>query len=196
MQIAAAQQEMSAAHVRGAPGVLVSGLVWLIAAWLWQRHGVVNGFYGLFVGGIAIFPVSVLLSRVLFRAPRASKGNPLERLAIESTVVLLAGTLLAWRLLGVAPELAFPAMAVTIGARYFLFRTLYGNPIYWVLGGALVTVGGLVALERITLPVNLALIIGAIEICAAVAILLLGRWVGAGKAGRLVEPSTQAGSGQ
>lgn len=178
MQIAAAQQEMSDAHVRGAPGVLVSGLVWLVAAWLWQRHGVVNGFYGLFVGGIMIFPVSVLLSRVLFRAPRASKGNPLERLAIESTVVLLAGTLLAWRLLGAAPELAFPAMAVTIGARYFLFRTLYGNPIYWILGGAIVAVGGLVALERITLPINLALIIGAIEVSLALVIFLSGTWIG------------------
>lgn len=177
MQIAAAQQEMSTAHVRGAPGVLVSGLVWLTAAWLWQRHGVVNGFYGLFVGGILIFPASVPLSRLLFRAPGASKGNPLERLAIESTVVLLAGTLLAWCFLGAAPELAFPAMAVTIGARYFLFRTIYGNPIYWILGGAIVAIGGLVALERITLPVNLALIIGAIEVSLAMVIFLSGTWI-------------------
>ena len=175
MQIAAAQEEMAGAHVRGAPGVLVSGLVWLIAGWLWARYGVVNGFYGLFVGGILIYPASVLVSRTIFRAPKASPGNPLERLALESTFVLFGGTLLAYCFLRVAPELAFPAMAVTIGVRYLIFRTIYGDPIYWILGGAIAIIGGLVAMTVITLPVNLALVVGVIEVGCSAAILMLGK---------------------
>jgi hypothetical protein len=181
MQFTTAQQEMVAAHVRGAPGVLVSGLVWLIAGWLWARYGVVDGFYALFIGGMLIFPGSLLISRVLFRAPKASPGNPLERLGLESTFILFAGILLAYCFLRVAPDLAFPAMAVAIGARYFVFRTIYGNPIFWVLGGAIAVVGGLVALAHLTLPVNLALVVGAIEVSFSVVIYLLGQFGRAGK---------------
>ncbi len=178
MQFATAQQEMVTAHVRGAPGVFVSGLVWLIAGWLWASYGVVSGFYGLCVGGMLIFPGSLLISRVLLRAPKASPGNPLERLGLESTFILFAGILLAYCFLRVAPDLAFPAMAVAIGVRYFVFRTIYGNPVYWILGGCIATAGGLVALAHLTLPVNLALVVGAIEVSFSAAIYMLPHFMG------------------
>jgi len=66
-------------------------------------------------------------------------------------------------------------MAVSIGVRYLIFRTLYGSPAYWVLGGALAIVGALTALAVVALPVNLALIVGAIEVVMSGAILLLGK---------------------
>ena len=175
MQIAAAQSDMSRAHVHGAPGVFVSGAVWLIAGVLWDRQDVVAGFYALFVGGMLIFPVSLLISRAVFRAPRTTPGNPLERLALESTFILFLGILLAYCFLRAAPELAFPAMAVSIGVRYLIFRTVYGSPVWWVLGGALAIVGALTALAVVTLPVNLALIVGVIEVVMSGAILLLGK---------------------
>ncbi|WP_396594598.1 DUF7010 family protein [Brevundimonas sp. R86498] len=178
MDISTAQRDMASAHVGGAPGVLVSGLVWLIAGWLWMNQGVVNGFYGLFVGGILIFPLSLLASRVLFRAPAGMKGNPLERLALESTFMLIAGILLAWCFLRVAPELAFPAMAVAIGVRYLVFRTVYGSVIYWLLGGALAAFGAWVAMMPTELPMNFALIVGAIEVCFALVLFVTGRAAG------------------
>lgn len=174
MQIADAQQDMATAHVRGAPGVFVSGLVWLIAGVLWERYGVATGFIALFVGGTLIFPGSLLVSRVFFKAPKALPGNPLERLALESTFILFAGIFLAYCFLRVASELAFPAMAISIGVRYLVFCTVYGNPTYWVLGGTLATLGGLVATQALTLPINLALVVGVIEVLLSGAILLLG----------------------
>ena len=174
MHIATAQEEMSSAHVHGAPGVFVSGVVWLVAGWLWTRHGVEKGFLGLFVGGILIFPVSLLLARLVFRAPRTSPGNPLETLALESTGILFGGIFLAYCFLRVAPELAFPAMAVAIGVRYLIFRSVYGNPVYWGLGGVIAMTGGLVAASSATLPVNLALIVGLIEVGFSIALLLHG----------------------
>lgn len=178
MQIADAQQDMARAHVRGAPGVFVSGLVWLIAGGLWARDGVGTGFLALFIGGVLIFPASLLISRVFFKAPRAVAGNPLERLALESTFMLFAGMFLAYCFLRVAPELAFPAMAIAIGVRYLVFGTVYGSRIYWVLGGTLAVLGGLVAARALVLPINLALVVGGIELLFAGAILLLGRQPG------------------
>lgn len=175
MEIAKAQADMRAAYVGGSPGVLVSGLVWLVAGWLWDRSGVESGFTALFVGGILIFPASLLVSRLVFRAPKVATANPLERLALESTFTLFAGSLLAYCFLRVAPELAFPAMAVAIGVRYFVFRTVYGSAIFWVLGGALATLGAAVALTGMALPVNLALIVGALEVAFSALILLFGR---------------------
>ncbi|WP_157072382.1 DUF7010 family protein [Brevundimonas bacteroides] len=175
MDISAAQRDMARVHVRGAPGVLVSGLVWLIAGWLWLNQGVANGFYALFVGGMLIFPLSLLLSRAVFRAPARTKGNPLERLALESTFILFAGILLAWSFLRVSPELSFPAMAVAIGVRYFVFRTIYGSVVYWFLGGVIALLGAAMALTTLELPVNLALVVGAIEVVVSLVLFLSGR---------------------
>lgn len=175
---------MARAHVGGAPGVLVSGLVWLVAGGLWERYSLGTGFLALFVGGMLIFPASLVVSRVLFKAPKAAPGNPLERLALESTFILFAGIFLGYCFLRVAPELAFPAMAIAIGVRYLIFRTVYGSPAYWILGASIAAMGGLVAVGAITLPVNLALGVGAIEVGLSVVILLLGKTVGPGKPSR------------
>lgn len=175
MHIADAQQDMARAHVRGAPGVFVSGLVWLIAGVLWARSGVETGFLALFIGGILIFPASLLIARGVFRAPRATPGNPLERLALESTFILFAGIFLAWCFLRVAPALAFPAMAIAIGVRYLVFGTVYGDRTFWILGGALAIPGGLVAAQVLVLPINLAVVVGALEILFSGVLLGLGR---------------------
>ena len=175
MQIADAQQDMARAHVHGAPGVFVSGLVWLSAGGLWARYGVETGFLALFIGGVLIFPASLLMARVVFKAPRATPGNPLERLALESTFILFAGIFLAWCFLQVAPALAFPAMAIAIGVRYLVFSTVYGDRTYWILGGALATLGGLVAAQVLVLPINLAVVVGGTEVLFSGVLLGLGR---------------------
>lgn len=174
MQITAAQHDMASAHLRGAPGVLVSGLVWLVAGAVWDRYGVSTGFIALLVGGVLIFPLSLLIARLILKAPKGLAGNPLERLALESTFMLFAGMFLAYCFLRVAPELAFPAMAVSIGVRYFVFRTVYGNPIYWVLGGVLAALGGVVAAKAVSFPINLAWVVGTTELLFSGAILLPG----------------------
>ena len=172
MQIATAQQDMATAYVRGAPGVFISGLVWLIAGILWDRAGIVTAFAALFVGGMLIFPASVLVSRLVFRSPPVTPGNPLQSLALESTFGLFGGLFLAYCFLVTAPEFAFPAMAICIGVRYLVFRTLYGLRTYWILGGMVAMAGVVSAMEVLTLPLNLALMVGAIEVILALVILL------------------------
>jgi len=171
--LAAAQQDLSQAYAGGAPGVLVSGLVWLVAGAVWQLHGINAAFAALFFGGMAIHPLGVLIERIAFRAPKATIGKPLEMLAIEATIPLFVGVMIAWVLLVRAPDLAIPTFAAIIGARYFLFRTMYAEIAYWVLGAAILLVAGL-ALFGLALPINLGFLVGGIELVAAAWI--LQRW--------------------
>lgn len=171
--LAAAQHDLARAYAGGAPGVLVSGLVWLIAGAIWQLHGTMAAFAALFVGGMAIHPLAVVIERTAFKAPKPTMGKPLETLAIEATIPLFVGVLIAWVLLVRAPDLAIPTFAAIVGARYFLFRTMYGDIAYWVLGGAILLVAAL-ALFGIFLPVNLGFLVGIVELVAAA--LILRRW--------------------
>ena len=88
--------------------------------------------------------------------------------------MLFAGILIAFALLRAEPDLAFPALAVAVGARYFASRTIYGDVAYWVLGAALVMGGMLSLLHLAPLPVTPVLLVGIVE-CACSAVLLL-RW--------------------
>lgn len=171
--LTAAQQDLARAYAGGAPGVLVSGVVWLVAGIIWQLHGTMVAFVALFIGGMAIHPLAVLIERTTFKASKPTIGKALETLALEATVPLFVGVMIAWVLLVRAPDLAIPIFAAIIGARYFLFRTMYGDIAYWALGGAILLVAGL-ALFGIGLSFNLGFLIGAIELVAAA--LLLRRW--------------------
>ena len=169
MDLTGAQREMSVGHIGGAPGVLMSGLAWLVAGFAWLRFGFDTGFATLFVGGMLIVPGALLIAKVL-GAPRVATANPLNRLALENTVVLFAALLIGYLLLRASPALTFPALAIVIGARYFSFRTLYGNALYWALGAAMGGAGVLAALGWLPPSINLALLVGAIELVFAVAI--------------------------
>jgi hypothetical protein len=170
---------MRRAYVGGGPGVLVSGLVWAITGGIWTRYPLATAFAALFIGGVLIFPLSVALSRALFRAAPAAKGNPLERLGLETTFVLIAGIMVAYVLLQVAPAYAIPAFAIIMGARYFAFATVYANLVYWVLGGAIAALGAASVLHILAPPGNLALSVGAVELVFSAIILLTRRQAGA-----------------
>ena len=167
MELKTAQSEMRAAHVGGAPGVLVSGIVWVIAGLIGLRVDVTHAFTVLFFGGIVIVPVALFIARVMLRAPKPVGENPLDRLGLETTFFLFAGLLIAYALLPLNPVAVFPIMAVIIGARYFTFRTIYGEAVYWVLGAALIAVGGS-ALFGYTWPTNIAVVAGFVEVVFAV----------------------------
>jgi hypothetical protein len=172
MELKAAQSAMRNAHVGGAPGVFVSGIVWIIAGLVWLRLDVPHAFTVLFFGGMAIVPLAILIARVILRAPKPLGKNPLDRLALESTMFLFAGLLIAYALLRLNPAAVFPIMAVTIGARYFTFGTIYGEAVYWVVGGALIAVGSSALLGFIAWPLNVAVVAGFLEVGFAAFLLI------------------------
>lgn len=164
MDIAFAQKEMRTGYAGGAPGVLVSGLVWLVAGYVWASKGIAPAFLALFIGGMAIFPVSTLIARKMMGAPKIGEANPLNRLALESTFVLMAGILIGYVLLVKQPELAIPAVSLVMGARYFVFASVYGRMIFWPLAGVICAVGSLALLGLTVLPGNVAFHVGSVEI--------------------------------
>lgn len=128
----------------------------------------------LFAGGLFIFPLSLLISRVLFRREKETAGNPLGMTALESTIAMIAGLFGAYLFLRHDEAFVFPFAAIAVGTHYFAFRTVYGDKLFWVLGAALTAVG----LWRILgkpVPGGVILWVAAVELVFGVILTLRSR---------------------
>jgi len=141
MNFLEAQRDMRRAYADGGPGVIVSGLVWLAAAFVQQNRGTGLAFVVLFIGGFFIFPVSTLISRFVFRRLKETADNPLGMTALEGTIAMIGGLFGAWLFLKFNPAFVFPFAAIVVGTHYAVFKTVYGNSLFWVLGAILTAVG-------------------------------------------------------
>lgn len=172
-----AQREMRHVYYHGAPGVLTSGLVWLMAALVVVGKGPAVAMWALFFGGICIFPLSVLFTRMLGRPGKHTAGNPLGVLAMASTLWMIMCIPLAFGVALYRIEWFFPAMLLIIGGRYLTFATLYGGYFYWVVGAALGAAGWFLGTANAT-PLAGALAGAGIEIVFAGILFVLIRRAG------------------
>lgn len=129
---------MRAAYFGGATGAIASATAWLSAALVVTFVGPGSGIVTLIFAGMLIFPVSVLLSKVLGRTGKHAKNNPLAPLAIYGTIWMLLCIPIALGASLHRIEWFFPAMLLVIGGRYLTFQTLYGSRIYLAFGASLV----------------------------------------------------------
>lgn len=165
MIVVDAQRDLQRAYVGGGPGTVISGVIWLVAALIAATRGLGPGFVALFFGGMLIFPLAKLASRLAFGRAAEAQGNPFGRMIAESTAALVAGLFVAWLMLALRPALAFPVAAMAVGTRYVLFHTAYGDRTYWVLGGMV----SLIGLAGILVPATrdgTALLVGLVEVMA------------------------------
>ncbi len=137
MNIADAQRDMRHAYFDGAPGVLASGLVWLMAGAVALAKGADASIVALFIGGIFIHPVAMAISKLVGRPGNHTRGNPLGPLAMEGTIFMLMCLPLVYGLSRWRLEYFFPAMLMVIGGRYLTFATLYGKRVFWAFGAVL-----------------------------------------------------------
>lgn len=162
-----AQADMRDAYLDGLCGVLVSGSVWAAAAVQTQLAGFERGMWTLFIGGMAIHPLSVLLCKLMGRRGAHRQGNPLGRSALESVGWLMCCLPLAWAIGGLKPEWFFPGMMLIIGGRYLGFATWYARPQYWI-GGAGIALAGLASVMlKLPPPVAAGLCAGLEFVLAA-----------------------------
>ncbi|HEY7883325.1 MAG TPA: hypothetical protein VIC08_00075 [Cellvibrionaceae bacterium] len=158
--IADAQQDMREAYCGGAPGVVSSATAWFLAAMVALLASPFAGVLTLIFGGMLIFPVSVLLCKIMGRSGKHSKNNPLAPLAIEGTIWMLISIPVAVAAAMFKIEWFFPAMLVVISGRYLTFCTLYGMRIYWLFGAALLLASAsMIAIEA---PVFLGAFAGSL----------------------------------
>lgn len=177
MALTQAQADMRRAHVNGGAGVLVSGLVWLLAGAVLAVADERTAFIVLFIAGMAIAPLAQLATRFVFRAPAATTGKRLERIALVTVPILLAGFYLGWRGMADAPERAVPIVAVAVGVRYLAFPIMFASRAFLVLGAVFIALGWLGMAGAGALPVNIALVLGLVEL--AVGAWLWRQWHGA-----------------
>ena len=161
------QREMRHAYYDGAPGVLVSGLVWITAALVCHQLGMHKAVWTLFIGGALIHPIGTIVEKALGRPAKTSKANALHQLAMASTIWLIVCCAMAYGLYLLKPELFFPAMMATIGCRYLVFATLYGRFVFWTFGGTLL-VAAYLAYHFTVPPAAAAGLGGSIEIFFAI----------------------------
>jgi hypothetical protein len=158
-ELAAAQRDMRAAYLFGAPGMLASALDWAVAGgvatWDTPRHAV----WALFIGGVFIHPVGSLFARLLGAKGTHTPGNPLASLAMATTIWMIMMLTLAYGVSLLRIELFFPAMLFVIGGRYLCLATLYDSRLYWACGAVLALAG--YALARLNAPFALGGFTGA-----------------------------------
>jgi hypothetical protein len=175
MDITDHQRDMRDAFGGGGPGVVASGLVWsaagIVAALATFRLSIIVFFFA----GMAIQPLAILGSKAIRRRGAAAKGNPFTALALESTVMLFAGLVIAYATARSNPGAFYPIMLLVIGARYFTFATIYGNRLFWVLGGVLALIGGATIAVVAVAPSVAAIAGGAVEIVFGLALLMRDR---------------------
>lgn len=160
------QLEMRHAYYDGAPGILVSGLVWVTAALVTYQLGMYKGVWTLLIGGALIHPIGTLVEKAAGRPAKTGKANALNQLAAASTVWLILCCAMAYGLYLLKPALFFPAMMATIGCRYLVFATLFGRPIFWTFGGSLIVAANILFFLAVP-PAIAAGVCGLIEVVFA-----------------------------
>lgn len=148
MTVQQAQLDMRRGYYSGATGIIASALAWAVAAGVSAGMSPTHGIWALLIGGMLIFPLGLLLCRLLGATGAHSKGNPLGQLAGASTFWLIFSLPLAYGLGLSNPSWFFLAMLLTIGGRYLVFGTLYGMRLYWALGLVLAAAAVGLALTR------------------------------------------------
>lgn len=171
------QQDMRNAYASGATGALASGLIWTLAGVVGLFVSQTASMLTLFFGGMLIFPLSVLLSKLLKRSGKHDPNNAMRHLAIEGLGVLFAGLFIAFVVAQSNTLLFFPIMLLIIGASYLTFQSIYGLRTYWLLGGSLMLAGFLLTIFPSPFIVG-AFIGGGIEIVFAGLIYAQGRKAG------------------
>jgi len=141
MNISEAQKDMRTAYYGGGTGAIASGLIWLIAGVMAWQGEIMNSMLLFFIGGMFIFPASILISKLFKRSGKHQKANPLAKLSIETTVLIFVGLFIAYTMYHSFGDWFYSIMAMIIGGRYLMFQSVYGMKVYWLLGGLMILAG-------------------------------------------------------
>lgn len=160
------QGEMRHAHYDGAPGIFVSGVVWVSAAFVCNLIGINQAVWTLLIGGALIHPITIIVTKLLGRSAKTSKTNALNQLAMASTIWLILCCAMAYGLFLLKQELFFPVMMATIGCRYLIFASIFGRLIFWVMGASLIVAANFIFFSGFS-PVIAAGVGGLIEVIFA-----------------------------
>lgn len=145
MTVVEVQSDMRNGYYSGATGILASALAWSASTATAILHSPERAVWALLIGGMLIYPLGLLLCRLIGSPGAHTKGNPFGQLAGASTFWLIFSLPLAYALGLRQAAWFFSAMLLIIGGRYLVFATIYGMRLYWALGLALAAAGAVSA---------------------------------------------------
>ena len=102
---------------------------------------------------------------------RARAPNPMEMLALQSTVFLIIGVVIAYLVSATFGDWFFSIALLAVGARYLVFQTVYGMRLFLVLGLVLIMIAA-AALWFGMAPAFVAFAGGATELLCSAFILV------------------------
>jgi len=146
MNIADAQRDVRTVFLGGFAGQLVSGTLWLLSAALATFATPNSAILVLVLGGIFIFPLTLLTLRLMGRRASLGRDHPMNQLAMQvaftlplNLLIVLAATLyrLNW---------FYPAFMIALGTHYLPFIFLYGMRQFAVLAAVLIGAGVIIGM--------------------------------------------------
>lgn len=177
MTVLDAQADMRRGYYSGATGIVASGLAWSAAAVTAVVHSPERAIWILLIGGVLIYPIGLLLCRLLGASGTHTKGNPFGELAGASTFWLIFSLPIAYVVGLNQPAWFFSAMLLTIGGRYLVFATIYGMRLYWPLGLGLAAAGAVLAWQSASALIIVAAGAAIELVFGVVAIVQHRRWM-------------------
>lgn len=145
-ELAEAQAEVRRSYRSASVGQIYSGAVWLASALAWSILGTSTGVLVLLIGGVLIYPVTTLVSRLLGSAGSIPKANPLRMAGLTIPIVGALGIPVAGAAALYDIDWFYPAFMVIIGAHYLPFAHLYGMRVFLPLGATMWFAGVAIAL--------------------------------------------------
>ena len=130
MRIDEAQREMRRTYLCAFPGAFVTAALWAASAALGTWGSRTQAVYFLIVGGMFIFPVTMLVLKLAGRSPVTRKENPLNALAMQVAFTVPLSIPLILAATRGNPEWFYAGFLIVVGAHYLPFLTLYGTPIF------------------------------------------------------------------
>jgi hypothetical protein len=141
MEIAQAQKDVRTTFVGGFPGTLASSVVWfasaIVATWVSLRAGA----WTLVVGGCFIFPLTLLLLRLMGRPAGLPKGHPMNALGMQVAFVLPLMFPVVYGATMYRHDWFYPALMIAVGAHYLPFMFSYGMKYFGALAAVLIGSG-------------------------------------------------------
>lgn len=142
MRFDEAQREMRQVYLGGSVGTFVSALVWAASAAAGMASGRNAAMLVLIVGGMFIFPLTLLFLRAAGRRTAVNRANPLPALAMQVAFTVPLAIPLILTAARATPDAFYAGFLIVVGAHYLPFITLYGQPLF-ALPAALLLAGGM-----------------------------------------------------
>ena len=141
MEIAQAQRDVRTTYLGGFVGSLVSSAIWSVSAALATWSTPKAAILSLIAGGFFIFPLTLLVLRLMGRPAGLPKGHPMNALATQIAFTLPLNLPLVLAAATFRLDWFYPAVMITTGAHYLPFVFLYGMREFWALGAILIGAG-------------------------------------------------------